>query len=69
MISENERRMKMQNRLKSKVLWMAVAALIAFVTKEWLGLEIPKFDEFVELLLAALTAFGVVNNPTDKQHF
>ena len=59
----------MQNRLKSRVLWMAVAALIAFVTKEWLGWEIPKFDEFVELLLAALTAFGVVNNPTDKNNF
>ena len=59
----------MQNRLKSKVLWMAVAALIAFVTKEWLGLEIPKFDEFVELLLTVLVGVGVVNNPTDKQHF
>ena len=59
----------MQNRLKSRVLWMAVAALIAFVTKEWLGWEIPKFDEFVELLLTVLVGFGVVNNPTDKSHF
>lgn len=59
----------MQNRFKSYVLWMAVAALIAFVTKEWFGLEIPKFDEFVELLLTVLVGFGVVNNPTDKSHF
>lgn len=59
----------MQSRLKSRVLWIAVAALIAFVTKEWLGWEIPKFDEFVELLLGVLVAFGVVNNPTDKSHF
>ncbi len=59
----------MQNRFKSYVLWMAVAALVAFITKEWLGWEIPKFDEFVELLMAALVAFGVVNNPTDKEHF
>ena len=59
----------MQNRLNSRVLWMAVAALIAFVTKEWLGWEIPKFDEFVELLLTVLVGFGVVNNPTDKSHF
>lgn len=59
----------MQSRLKSRVLWMAVAALITFVTKEWLGWEIPKFDEFVELLLSVLVAFGVVNNPTDKSHF
>ncbi len=59
----------MQNRLKSWVLWMSVAALITFVTKEWFGWEIPKFDEFVELLLTVLVGFGVVNNPTDKQHF
>lgn len=59
----------MQNRLKSRVLWVAAAALVAFVTKEWLGWEIPKFDEFVELLLTVLVGFGVVNNPTDKQHF
>lgn len=59
----------MKERLKSPVLWIAMAALIAFITKEWIGWEIPKLDEFVELLLAALTAFGVVNNPTDKQHF
>ena len=59
----------MKDRIKSPVLWLSMAALIAFITKEWIGWEIPKFDEFVELLLAALMAFGVVNNPTDKQHF
>ena len=59
----------MQNRLKSRVLWLAVAALVAFVTKEWLGWEIPGFDEFVELVMAVLVGFGVVNNPTDKSHF
>lgn len=61
--------MSMKERFKSKVLWGALLALVAFVTKTWMGLEIPEFDTFVELLLAALTAFGVVNNPTDKQHF
>lgn len=61
--------MKISERLKSPVLWLAVAALIAFITKNWLGFEIPKFDEFVELLLAVMVAFGVVNNPTDKEHF
>lgn len=59
----------MLQRLKSPVLWLAVAALIAFITKNWFGFEIPKFDEFIELLLAVLVAFGVVNNPTDKEHF
>ena len=59
----------MQKRIQSPILWLACAALFSFVMKNWAGWEIPKFDEFVELLLAALAAFGVVNNPTDKQHF
>ena len=59
----------MLERLKSPVLWLAIAALVTFITKEWFGFEIPKFDEFIELLLAVLIAFGVVNNPTDKEHF
>ena len=59
----------MKERLKSPVLWLALAALVSFVTKNWFGFEIPKFDEFVELLLACLVAFGIVNNPADKKHF
>lgn len=59
----------MQNRLKSKVVWVSILALFYFVVKTWLGFEIPGWDMFVELLLAALVAFGVVNNPTDKNNF
>jgi len=59
----------MKERLKSPVLWLAVAALVAFVAKNWMGMEIPQFDQFVDLLLACAAAFGIVNNPTDKEHF
>jgi uncharacterized membrane protein len=59
----------MLERFKSPVVWTTLAALIAFVTKKWFGFEIPSFNEFVELLLAALIAFGIVNNPTDKKNF
>ena len=59
----------MQNRLKSPVLWMALAALFAFITKEWFGWEVPRLDEFMDLLLGVLVAFGVVNNPTDSEKF
>lgn len=59
----------MQKRLKSPALWMAVAALIFFVTKNWFGFEIPQWDTFIELLLSALMAFGILNNPTDKKNF
>lgn len=59
----------MQNRLKSPVLWISCASLFAFVLKVWVGWEIPGFDEFTELLLGVLIAFGVVNNPTDGERF
>ena len=44
-------------------------ALIYFVLKEWVGFEIPKWDLFVTLLLAVLTGFGILNNPTNKSGF
>ena len=59
----------MQNRLKSKVLWASVLALFYFVVKNWIGFEIPQWETFVELLLAVLVGFGIVNNPTDKNNF
>jgi uncharacterized membrane protein len=59
----------MLKRFQSPVVWATLAALVAFITKEWLGFDIPKFDVFVELLLACLIAFGIVNNPTDKTKF
>ena len=57
---------KIKDRLKSPVVWTATAALIYFVTKEWLGFEIPGWDNFVYLLLAALVAFGIINDPTNR---
>jgi uncharacterized membrane protein len=59
----------MLQRFKSPVVWATMTALIAFITKEWFGFEIPKFDVFIELLLAFLIAFGIVNNPTDQKKF
>ena len=59
----------MLSRFKSPVVWATLAALIAFISKEWLGFEIPSWDKFVELLLAFLIAFGIVNNPTDHKKF
>lgn len=58
-----------QNRLRSKVAWMAVLALVYFVTKTWFGFEIPGWDNFVILLAAAATAFGVFNDPTNPAGF
>lgn len=59
----------MKERFKSPVLWVGIISLIAFVSKTWCGIEIPGIDEFTDLLLTVLVAFGVVNNPTDREHF
>lgn len=61
--------MNMENKQKfwqSPVVWTASAALIYFVVKEWFGFDIPGWDKFITLLVGALLAFGVINNPTSK---
>lgn len=64
----------MQSRLKSKAAWVAVLAIIGFVLGNWglfevIGLTDETWQQLVELILAALAAFGVFNNPTDAQNF
>lgn len=56
-----------QSRWRSPVAIAAVLALVFFVVRNWVGFEIPMFDEFVTLLIAAGIAVGVFNNPTDAR--
>lgn len=58
-----------QSRWKSPVAWSAIAALIFFVVKTWFGFEIPSWDNFVTLFIAAGVAFGIFNNPEKKDNF
>lgn len=64
----------MQNRLKSKAAWVAIFALLGFVLGNWglfnvIGLTNETWQQLVELVLAALAAFGIFNNPTESDHF
>jgi uncharacterized membrane protein len=59
----------MQSRFKSWATWLSVASLITFVSKTYFMYEIPEADQLVNLVLVALTGFGVLNNPTDKENF
>lgn len=54
-------------RFASPITIPAVAALVYFVVKNWIGFEIPDWDKFITLLLAAMVALGIVNNPTNKE--
>lgn len=60
----------MQNRFKSWALWTSIAALVVFCVKEFAGLDISAtVNGLLDVLLPVLVAFGIVNNPTDKQNF
>ena len=56
------------NRFKSWALWVSIAALVVFCVKECAGIDIgTRVDGFLNVLLPVLTAFGIVNNPTDTK--
>ena len=60
----------MQNRFRSWALWLSVAALIVYVIKMIWGLDVSdQVNGFLDVLLPVLVAFGIVNNPTDREHF
>lgn len=60
----------MQNRFKSWALWLSVAALVIYVVKVATGFDLdPYWNELSDLLLPVLVGFGIINNPTDKEHF
>lgn len=62
--------MEFLKRFKSWALWGAIAALIVFLVKTFSGLDIsPEVDGLLNVLLPVLVGFGIVNNPTDSQHF
>lgn len=57
----------MSEKLKSWPLWLALAALIVFCVKQFTGADVgPVVDEFMNLLLPVLVAFGIINNPNDR---
>jgi uncharacterized membrane protein len=59
----------MQSRWHSKTAWIAVLALILFVSKTYLKLEIPEDDTLVNLILVCASALGIFNNPENKEKF
>lgn len=58
-----------QNRLKSWALWTSIAALVVFCVKQFCGLDISQtVNGLLDVLLPVLVGFGIVNNPTDRDH-
>lgn len=57
------------NRFKSWAVWVSLGALVVFCVKEFGGVDISEtVDGLLNVLLPVLVAFGIVNNPTDRNH-
>lgn len=58
------------NRFKSWAVWLSIGALVVFCVKEFAGVDISStVDGLLNAILPVLVGFGIVNNPTDKNHF
>lgn len=63
-----------QNRWKSWALWVSVLGLLGLILQtagvfEKIGLDSEEWSTIVTSVGTVLTAFGIVNNPTDKESF
>lgn len=58
-----------QSRWSSKFAWASLFSLILFVLKNYFNFELLEGDKLIDLILVTATAFGVFNNPTDKNKF
>lgn len=64
----------LRDRLRSKVLWVAVVGCImtvisAFDAWQYIGIDANGFREIAASVGAVLAAFGVFNDPTNKEGF
>ena len=62
-----------QNRFRSWALWLSVGGALwtiasAFGLPEKIGMNEGAFMDIHNAIGAILTAFGIVNNPTAKDH-
>ncbi len=71
---EKPKQWALRDRLRSKVLWASVVGLImtvfsAFNLWDRLGIAPDGFREFVAAVGAVMAAFGVFNDPTNREGF
>ncbi|MBR4711078.1 MAG: holin [Clostridia bacterium] len=63
-----------QNRFKSWALWVSVAGALwviasAFGLPEKAGITETTFTRILDAVGSILIAFGICNNPTDRENF
>lgn len=65
---------KIQNRLKSKVVWSTLAATALMIAGEIglyekIGIEKQSIQSVIDFVLLAFTTFGIFNDPTSTESF
>ena len=70
----NKEKWALKDRLRSPVAWAAIAGCIATIFSVFgvwskIGIDIKGFDEIVASIGTVLTAFGVFNDPTNRNAF
>ena len=63
-----------QNRFRSWALWVSVAGALwviasAFGLPEKVGITESTFTRILDAIGSLLIAFGICNNPTDRENF
>lgn len=66
--------MQMKERLKSWAVWLSVLGAVGVILNatgvfEIIGIDSTTFDIIVNAVGSVLIAFGILNNPTNKQGF
>ncbi len=55
------------SRFRSWAVWVSLAALAGFCVKTFLGVDVTDtVDGLLNVLLPCLVAFGIVNDPTNR---
>lgn len=70
----NKDRNTIPERLKSWAVWVSVLGAVGVILNsvgvfDKIGLDSVTWDTIINAVGAILIAFGIVNNPTDKNHF
>lgn len=70
----DEKKVSIKERLKSWAVWLSVLGAVGVILNatgvfEKLGLDSKTFDMVVNAVGTILIAFGILNNPTDKNSF
>lgn len=64
----------LKQRLKSWAVWLSVLGAVGIILNatgalEKLGLDQSGWDSVINAVGAVLVGFGILNNPTDREHF